>query len=676
MMNIKSFFTLALGVSALTLAAALPTAKINSIVGDKFPKVDGRLDADEWKNATRLGDFVEASTGKKAINQTEVYLLKDKHVLYIGAKCYDKEMKNLSGKDWFEIFMADPDLKIYYHFFLFSNGGMGQDGSPGVFLFGAPHWQAKIQKYANRWEVEVAIPFFNLSPDYMNVDKWRFNICRQKVSGQKENSQWSCTNGYFHVPEKFGVLTGMKEMDFVPYVAISQRIRDEKTESYKLPTYFLLDRSYYTTEKKAELMLCLDSDTQQKLGGKGKAVVTFRGKKIEMKLNKRNLKSYASLDIAKLKPGKYPVTLKLTGNKVNKLFTKELEKLPPAESETKVNRFTRLLLVNGKPFIPLMCEIMVYRTRLPDKAAPPNGLEILARESGFNTFCLWWTHNKEVLPIFGKEKAMVIPAIVDIAAKKPPREARYTKTINAYKNFNNVIGWLIADEGNIGGSEAEYIKNYKLIKKLDPYRPVFRNESGWTIGYGGPGGLDTTDIFCGGYGGAKSARAISLDAVPHGKPAFLLTAAFGIPEKHRYLSGPETISWVYQILINGATGAFWWGAHSGQQPIASFWKTARQLRKEIDILTPVFNTIDPVAGITCSNENVTSVCRYLDGKYYLITTNLHQDREQAVYDLSAIKDIAKYKAKDLFGNKKFTIKNGKLTLQYDKWERVVICFSK
>lgn len=55
-------------------------------------------------------------------------------------------------------------------------------------------------------------------------------------------------------------------MDFVPYVAISQQIRDEKTEDCKLPSYFLPDRSYYTTETKAEFKLCLSTDTQAKLG--------------------------------------------------------------------------------------------------------------------------------------------------------------------------------------------------------------------------------------------------------------------------------------------------------------------------------------------------------------------------------------------------------------------------
>ena len=144
MMNLKYFTTLALCMAGITLSAALPSAKIANITGD-FPKVDGKIETAEWKNAARLGNFVDASTGKKANNPTEVYLLKDKHVLYIGAKCFDKEMNKI-GKDWFEIFFADPDTRIYYHFFVYSNGGTGQDGSPGVFLFGAPHWQAKVRK--------------------------------------------------------------------------------------------------------------------------------------------------------------------------------------------------------------------------------------------------------------------------------------------------------------------------------------------------------------------------------------------------------------------------------------------------------------------------------------------------------------------------------------------------
>lgn len=295
--------------------AAAPTVKIAEL-GGNAPKIDGRMEDGEWKNAAVLNDFILSGTKRKAVNRTEVYLLKDKHVFYLAAKCFDSEMDKLSGKDWFEIFFADPDAKIYYHFYLFSNGGKGQDGSPGVFLFGAPHWQAKTSRHADRWEVEVAIPFFNLAPEYMNTENWRFNVCRQKVSGLKENSQWADTGGYFHVPERFGILAGMKNMDFVPYVAISQQIRDEKTEDCKLPSYFLPDRSYYTTETKAEFKLCLSTDTQAKLGKTVRAEMSLDGKKTAVPV--KNRKAYASFDISGLACGTYPVTARVTDGTVRK----------------------------------------------------------------------------------------------------------------------------------------------------------------------------------------------------------------------------------------------------------------------------------------------------------------------------------------------------------------------
>ena len=656
----------------LWLPAEIPRVQIGELTGTP-PAIDGRIEENEWKNAPQLSDFILSGTSRKAENRTEVRILKDRHVFYLAAKCFDSEMDKLSGKDWFEVFFADPDTRIYYHFYLFSNGGKGQDGSPGVFLFGAPHWQAKTSRHADRWEVEIAIPFFNLSPQYMDTANWRFNVCRQKVSGKKENSQWSDTGGYFHMPERFGILEGMKNMDFVPYVAVSQQIREERTEDYRLPSYFLLDRSYYTTETGAEFKLCTDAETFAAFGKNATAEIALNGKTLSLPLKERVVRG--TFDISGLACGTYPVTVRAGSGKGLKEFKTELIKLPPAENEIKINRFTRLLLKNGKPFIPLICEIMLQGTRLPDPAAPENALELLARNSGFNTLCFWWTHPADAMPVCAKENAMVIPALVDIMASKQPKEPQYRKTVAEFSGHPNLLAWLISDEGNIGKSEKEYIQIYRLMKTLDPYRPVFRNESGWTIGYGGPGGLGTTDIFCGGYGGAKSAHAISLDAVPHGAPVFLLSAAFGIPEKHRYLSAKETICWVYQILINGATGAFWWGAHSGQQPIP-FWETIRQIRREIDILTPVFNTETLDKGISCSNGNISATLRFHDGAYYLISVNLTEKQQDAVFLLDHRLFPERGNAEELFEKQIHSFAESLLKLQYQAQERKVLRIRK
>lgn len=135
--------------------AAAPTVKIAEL-GGNAPKIDGRMEDGEWKNAAVLNDFILSGMKRKAVNRTEVYLLKDKHVFYLAAKCFDSEMDKLSGKDWFEIFFADPDAKIYYHFYLFSNGGKGQDGSPGVFLFGLRTGRRRraVMRTAGRWRLQ------------------------------------------------------------------------------------------------------------------------------------------------------------------------------------------------------------------------------------------------------------------------------------------------------------------------------------------------------------------------------------------------------------------------------------------------------------------------------------------------------------------------------------------
>ena len=59
----------------------------------------------EWKNAAVLNDFILSGMKRKAVNRTEVYLLKDKHVFYLAAKCFDSEMDKLSGKDWFDLWV-------------------------------------------------------------------------------------------------------------------------------------------------------------------------------------------------------------------------------------------------------------------------------------------------------------------------------------------------------------------------------------------------------------------------------------------------------------------------------------------------------------------------------------------------------------------------------------------
>lgn len=54
--------------------AAAPTVKIAEL-GGNAPKIDGRMEDGEWKNAAVLNDFILSGMKRKAVNRTEVYIV-------------------------------------------------------------------------------------------------------------------------------------------------------------------------------------------------------------------------------------------------------------------------------------------------------------------------------------------------------------------------------------------------------------------------------------------------------------------------------------------------------------------------------------------------------------------------------------------------------------------------
>jgi len=57
------------------------------------PEIDGKLDDEAWKKATPVRGFIqkEPDRGKPATDDTEAYVVYDRHNLYLGFRCYDKE---------------------------------------------------------------------------------------------------------------------------------------------------------------------------------------------------------------------------------------------------------------------------------------------------------------------------------------------------------------------------------------------------------------------------------------------------------------------------------------------------------------------------------------------------------------------------------------------------------
>jgi hypothetical protein len=377
---------------------------------------------------------------------------------------------------------------------------------------------------------------------------------------------------------------------------------------------------------------------------------------------------FQRLAISKLPLGKYVVRASLrAGGKVVH-FTKTLLKLKPQPgNEVKVNRFSRLILVNGKPFVPIMLEVEMWGDKPSGRNTPADALEKIAEDSGFNTLCLWCGASPGA--VAACEKAGLEVVIAPVCGGYGTGQTlthRLAGMVRKFKKFPNLLGWDIADEGNINGTEKQFQQRYALLKKIDPYHLVFRNDQGWIVGYGGPGGLHSTDIYMGDYGGGQLIDTIERDAVPRGRPAMALQSLISPPEMVRWPTPAEATQWYFNLLVHGAGGAFWWGAHNGDPPIPGFWKAMRRLRAQTRGLLPALDDSRPVkAHVVCDNNHIRFMLRHWPkGGYCLVAVNASRHAQSAAFRLDAARMPGRGTAERLFGHGAVPYTGNRLRLNF------------
>jgi len=147
--------------------ALLPQAVLQTAANP--PTLDGKLDDSCWPFATKLTNFVHHQTGKPAKEQTVCYVVADDANLYLGFDCEEADMEHLRAE-------AEPD-----------------------------GWEVATAVEADRWIVEVKIPFDLIGARPKPGEVWGFNACRND-QGSGEATAWSCTQGSYAKPERFGGL--------------------------------------------------------------------------------------------------------------------------------------------------------------------------------------------------------------------------------------------------------------------------------------------------------------------------------------------------------------------------------------------------------------------------------------------------------------------------------------
>ena len=205
---------------------------INVVKTSSPPIIDGKLTDACWKKAQLITDFKINETNKPSKFQTIGYVLYDDNNLYIGIKCFSKNIKNLKcsikkGKHDGEVFkddcieiMLDPtsSKNDYFHFAVNALGAKYDRFCREGGLHGNEHWNGKWKASSfigkDYWSCEMVFPFymFGITPDVTSA--WGINLCREKKKPFENSS--IAEKGAFNVAGRFAKMEGL-DVNFKKY---------------------------------------------------------------------------------------------------------------------------------------------------------------------------------------------------------------------------------------------------------------------------------------------------------------------------------------------------------------------------------------------------------------------------------------------------------------------------
>ena len=215
---------LVLAMPAISLGDSEPARSVNALRVYDAPVIDGHLSEDAWQQAQPATDFfrAEQNRGIPARRRTEPRVLFDDQTIYIGFHCWEPGMTELretltrrDSRVW-----ADDAVEFVidtYHdrrnAYIFGVNTLGTQMDQRVSNESAftlswdASWQAQVQKHADHWTVEFALPLAELQYD-PETTTWGINFWRAHPIDQ-ESYSWSDTGGDFGRISEFGELRGL-----------------------------------------------------------------------------------------------------------------------------------------------------------------------------------------------------------------------------------------------------------------------------------------------------------------------------------------------------------------------------------------------------------------------------------------------------------------------------------
>jgi hypothetical protein len=244
MWSIKSFckslfILICVAAHAGYAQVSLPNNISASYVTDK-PKIDGKLDDEVWKTATKINNFTqrELKIGEPASERTEVAIATTEQFLYVGVWCYDSKPNKIIAKELKRDFNYDLDdnfmivIDTYHDLrngFMFVTNPNGARADLQVFnnggttnLYWNGVWNVITTRTDSGWFAEFEIPFYTLKYR-TNVEEqvWGINFERN-IRHKREQVLWQGWSRDNRIQQlnHAGTLTGLNKLSNKRFVEI------------------------------------------------------------------------------------------------------------------------------------------------------------------------------------------------------------------------------------------------------------------------------------------------------------------------------------------------------------------------------------------------------------------------------------------------------------------------
>jgi hypothetical protein len=202
--------------------------RIQALRVEQGPKLDGRLDDEAWREAPVFSGFRMAvpRSGAEPSERTELRVVYDGSVLYIGVLCLDGEPRNISansmahdgddieeaGEDAVRLIL-DPfqDRRNAYFFSVNPRGARSEGLATGEHssLDWDGLWDARSAIGPDGWATEIAIPFKSISFK-PGLESWGLNVERVVARRQEiDRLSGARADVFFTNPAEAAPLTGL-----------------------------------------------------------------------------------------------------------------------------------------------------------------------------------------------------------------------------------------------------------------------------------------------------------------------------------------------------------------------------------------------------------------------------------------------------------------------------------